>query len=191
MNEKGLIWLKFEKSFFSLEKDMYFCLTYIPPEKSKLYSNITLLENFDFFDCISDDIRYYSYLGDVYLCGDMNSRTACLSDTVEHLGLDRYVDLPDTDKALTSIPFRRSFDSSVNAYGHKLLNLCKEHDLKIVNGRLEPGRFTFVSSRGASVVDYFITQTENFSNVLSLNVHDPSEFSDHCIIEICFEFNLI
>ena len=51
MNEKGLMWLKYEKSFFSLEKDMYFCLTYIPPEKSNLYSDITLLENFDFFDC--------------------------------------------------------------------------------------------------------------------------------------------
>ena len=82
----------------------------------------------------------------MYLCGDMNRRTACLSDTVKHLGLDGYVDLPDTDEALTSIPLRRSFDSSVNAYEHKLLNLCKEHDLKIVNGRLEPARFTFVSS---------------------------------------------
>ena len=50
----------------------------------------------------------------------MNSRTACLSDTVEHLGLDRYVDLPDIDEALTSIHLRMSFDSSVNAYGHKL-----------------------------------------------------------------------
>ena len=139
---------------------MYFCLTYIPPEKSKLYSDITLLENFDFFDSISDDMRYYAYFGDVYLCGDMNSRTGCLSDSVENLGLDRYVDLPETDEALTSIPERRSFDLSVNAFGHKLISLCKEHDLKIVNGRLEPGRFTYLSSCGASLVDYFITQAK-------------------------------
>ena len=148
------------------------------------------MENFDFFDSISDDMRYYAYFGDVYLCGDMNSRTACLSDSVENLGLDRYVDLPETDEALTSIPERRSFDLSVNAFGHKLISLCKEHDLKIVNGRLEPGRFTYLSSCGASLVDYFITQTKNYSNISSLNVHDLSEFSDHCIIEICFEFAL-
>ena len=104
---------------------MYFCLTYIPPEKSKLYSDVTLLENFEFFDCISDDIRYYSYIGDVYLCGDFNSRTGCLSDTVEDMGLDRHVDLPEPDEELISIPVRRSFDLSVNGFGQNLLAYVK------------------------------------------------------------------
>ena len=64
-NDKGIMWIKFEKIFFSLDSDIYFCLTYILPEKSKLYSSIALLENFDFFDCLSDEIRHYAYMGDV------------------------------------------------------------------------------------------------------------------------------
>ena len=188
-NDKGIMWVKFDKMFFSLERDTFFCLTYIPPEKSKLYSNITLLENFDFFDCISDDIRYFSYYGDVYLCGDLNGRTGCLSDTVEDMGLDRYVDLPEPDSPTTSIPPRHSFDQAVNGFGHKLISLCKEHDMKIVNGRLEPGRFTYMSSCGSSVVDYIITQTCNYSNIMSLNVADLSVLSDHCAVEICFKFS--
>ena len=142
--------------------DVHFCLTYIPPEKSKLYSDITLLEKFDFFDCISENIRYYSYIGYIYLCGDFNSRTGCLSVTVEDMGLDRYFDLPEPDEELMSIPVRRSFHLMVSGFGHKLISLCKEYDLKIVNGRLEPGRVTYMFSCGSSLVEYFITLTCTF-----------------------------
>ena len=54
----------------------------------------------------------------------------------------------------------------------------------IVNGRLEPGRFTCITQAGASLVDYFVKQTKNFSNTVNLSVSDLSEFSDHCPIEI-------
>ena len=67
-----------------------------------------------------------------------------------------------------------------------MISLCKENDLTILNGRLEPGRFTFMSQTGSSVVDYLITQTSNYSKILSIN--DPTEFSDHCVIEIIFAF---
>ena len=79
-------------------------------------------------------------MGDVYICGDLNSRTGSLPDFVEEIGLDRFVDLPDSDEQSTSIPIRQSFDSIVNAFGHKLISLCKENDLKILNGCLGPGR---------------------------------------------------
>ena len=66
---------------------------------------------------------------------------------MEEISLDRFVDQPDLDEQFTSIPIRQSFDSIVNPFGHKLISLCKENDLKIVNGRLEPGRFTFEPHR--------------------------------------------
>ena len=73
----------------------------------KFYSNIVLFENFDYFDCSSDEIRHYAYMGDVYICGDLNSRTGSVPDFVEEIGLDRYVDLPDSDEQSTSIPIRK------------------------------------------------------------------------------------
>ena len=33
--------------------------------KSKLYSYIQSLDNFDFFDCLSKEIRRFAYVGDV------------------------------------------------------------------------------------------------------------------------------
>ena len=147
----------------------------------KLSINFILLININY-------LYHFTYLGDVYLCGDFNSRTGSLSDFVEATGLDRFVDLPASDEQSGYIPPRQSCDSVINAFGHKLISLCKEHDLKILNGRLEPGRFTFMSHGGWSVVDYFISQTSNYSKILKLNINDLSEFSDHCIIEMTFAF---
>ena len=92
-NDKGIMWVKFEHTYFSLDKDIIFCLTYIAPEKSNLCSNISLLGNFDFFDCLSDETSHYTYLGDVYLCADLNCRTGSLFEFLEEIGLDRFVDL--------------------------------------------------------------------------------------------------
>ena len=59
--------------------------------------------------------------------------------------------------------------------------------MKIVNGRLEPGRFTFIASSGVSVVDYFITQAKNFTKICNMQVFYISEFSDHCAIEVTLD----
>lgn len=119
----------------------------------------------------------------MYLCGDFNCRTGQLSDSAEQLGLERYIDLPCDDEQAFEIKNRSSFDSVVNVFGHKLISLCKEQNMKIVNGRLEPGRFTFIASSGVSVVDYFITQAKNFTKICDMQVFDISEFSDHCALD--------
>ena len=59
--------------------------------------------------------------------------------------------------------------------------------MKIVNGRLEPGRFNFITSSGVSGVDYFITQTKNFTKICNMQVFDISEFSGLCAIEVTLD----
>ena len=52
---------------------------------------------------------------------------------------------------------RRSKDKTVNRLGKKLIELCQDFNLFILNGRGEgdrEGEWTFVSERGTSVVDY-------------------------------------
>ena len=84
----------------------------------------------------------------MYLCGDLNSQCGVLSDRVEQLGLGRFVDLPVEDDLSSPIAVRESYDAYVNVFGHKLISLCKEQDMLIVNGRLEPGRFTCITQAG-------------------------------------------
>ena len=57
-------------------------------------------------------------------------------------------------------PLRKSRDIVLDNYGRRLLDLCKSTDLLIANGRLgddkDIGEFTYVTSRGRSVVDYLL-----------------------------------
>lgn len=47
---KGLIWFKFRKESFNFDEDVFFCVSYIPPENSPVYTNPNSeLFNFDFF----------------------------------------------------------------------------------------------------------------------------------------------
>ena len=76
LHANGYIWFKLKKQFLHTENDAFICACYIPPQDSSVYRNInsTLFE-YDFFQHISNDIRHYTNLGDVYLYGDMNART--------------------------------------------------------------------------------------------------------------------
>ena len=84
----GILWMKLQREFFSLERDIYISLTYIPPEESNVYKNreYSLFE-FDFFEKLSDDLRVYKDLGDIFLCGDLNSRIGSKADFVEDLSI--------------------------------------------------------------------------------------------------------
>ena len=97
--------------------------------------------------------------------------------------------MPDNDNTVYTkdLPPRKSFDIRSNNYGNKLLAMCKECDLCIVNGRIEPGRFTCYNFTrnlsGASVVDYVLSSLNIYSLFKSMKVYDLTEFSDHCPIE--------
>ena len=182
-DEKGIIWFKLSKELILSENDAYYCICYIPPEDSAVYRNVnSSLHNFDFFEQINSDVRKYSDLGDIYLLGDLNSRTGLTHDYISDIHLDRYVNMPQT--AAVSLPVRKNHDSHVNNYGLKLLTLCKENDLCIVNGRKECGKCTFNATYRnrpvSSLVDYVIVNKECYNYIANMCVMDINEYSDHC-----------
>lgn len=120
-----------------------------------------------FFDKLNDDILTYTDRGKIFITGDMNSRVGLRPDFNENLNLDRYILLPDTD--IVPIVDRKSKDDTVNAFGNKLLSLCKDNDILIVNGRFDDVDYTcYTVNRqnvGASVVDYLLTKYQNFEMI--------------------------
>ena len=57
----------------------------------------------------------------------------------------------------------------------------------IINGRILGdfcGKFTCHTPRGSSMVDYLISSCSLSNEILSMNVHDISLFSDHCLISL-------
>lgn len=194
INTNGLVWIKLDKTFFGTDNDIYICSCYIPPEDSNVYKNInSQLFEFDFFELLSNDIRHYSELGDILITGDLNSRVGQRSDIVQNINLDRFVDMPLNDIPADNLPKRSSFDNKSNGFGNKLLTVCKENSIFIVNGRKEVGKFTcynLIRNRlAASVVDYVIVNYDMFQLIDHFEVHDLNEFSDHCPLHFTINLN--
>ena len=49
------------------------------------------------------------------------------------------------------------------------------------------GKFTFVGSRGCSLVDYVLVSESIFDLITSFKVNDPNSLTGHCLIEYTFE----
>ena len=85
---------------------------------------------------------------------------------------------------------RYSLDMKSNKSGLRLINICKEASLRIVNGHLwldkEQGNSTYQSVLGKSVIDYVLLGLEMFDNVMHFAVHGIYTFSDHAPLQISF-----
>ena len=85
--------------------------------------------------------------------GDVNSRTKEIADFI-----------PDIDGKL--IPPRINPDKSKNPHAESFLTFLKDNRSIILNGRVTPeyNNYTFVSTRGCSVPDYFFCPVDNLYN---------------------------
>ena len=119
--------------------------------------------------------------------GDVNSRTKEISDFI-----------PDIDGKL--IPQRFNPDNSKNAHAESFLTFLKDNRSIILNGRVTPqlNNYTFVSTRGCSVPDYFFCPVDNLYNctemktilmseaVNMLGLVPPHNLPDHSILSGTF-----
>ena len=125
------------------------------------------------------------------MLGDFNARTSNLNDY--NLNDDDFSGsftpfafdtLGDSIKNLDRLGIqlnRISKDSKTNNNGYKLINVCKDFDLHILNGRIgddkKVGDFTCVSNNGNSVVDYIIMS----SNLLPMASNFTVDIFDKCL----------
>ena len=152
-----------DKSLFGLEKDVLYICAYMQPEGSPFYLHYNLdngiggLEEY-LCDCLINRDDVY-----VILCGDLNSRTANISQELNESNGDSTL--------FTSSPVptdRMSEDKALNTYGKLLLNMCSTLNLCILNGMCygdRQGRYTYFSESGNSVNDYFILSNDLYGRM--------------------------
>jgi hypothetical protein len=180
-----ILWISIKKEFTHLDENIILGAVYLPPENSRFFTD----DHFNSFENeISQKCNDYKY---VYLAGDTNSRTGTLRDYIRsdsHLNeiLDIDLDLQtQLDKHIVlqnqGIPLdRASMDNRSNTHGFRLLDICKNNNIFILNGRLfsdhNKGVFTF---RDKSVIDYAIASAECFQNITNFEILETDTlFSD-------------
>jgi hypothetical protein len=158
---------------------------YIPPEGSDY-------EDKNVFDKLNQELASLVE-PDVHVClsGDFNARTSNLPEFTEfdEFVMDNEVETQNEEEVqiinkLSLNKCRKSKDPRANNYGYKLLNLCKEQGLYILNGRAGNdlnGEFT---CKNKSVVDYCISSPVIINSCIEFEVMEFLElYSDvHCPI---------
>ena len=184
--------------FFTISKDLYGStsynedlkcgIVYIPPLGSKYsYSE-------PFFEIQNELFRYFSQSKHCILFGDLNARCGNLQDyTVMSELLTEFCDLQtfQTEEgeifrnfALYNIPLdRNTADNSCNNYGLQLIDLCKNNNIFMWNGRMfSEQESPQLTCKNASTVDYFLSSSFVFENIVDFKVEEFSSlYSDvHC-----------
>ena len=180
-----IMWVCFKANYFTnLTHDMYIALVYARPN--------TFRENDPLYTTLMGEIIKYANKGTVSLMGDFNARVGTLDDFFEESQSD-HIPLPNT-YTFDVVDKRRNSDYKTNVCGIQLLELCKAAELRIVNGRTagdNVGSYTCYRPAGKSVVDYFIVPSGMLNDIIYFKVDMITPFSDHALIEIKLNYELV
>ncbi len=191
-NNQHVMWVRISKDFIGLEKNVYVGNVYVPPEGSR-YGDVEHFVDIEseWVDiCANDD----SFL---ILGGDFNSHSGNLNDLVE---FDNYVFdesfIDSQDELWLSYDNLRAlnFDlqryntckQRVNNFGNRLVEMCKNLNLLIANGRLGSDRGIGACTwKEIAVDDYVLASARLFPVFDSFNVWEFNPlFSDgHSVID--------
>ena len=169
---KNTLWCRIDKSLLNSTKHLYLCGIYIPPIKSHYFDE-------DIFEKLETEILEFSQKGNTLLLGDFNARTSKLDDFISKEGNTFIKDITENS---AHPPKRNNFDSSVNDHGKLLLQLCKNCNLRILNGRTlgdSLGKPTYHGRHGTSLLDYAICDQDLVLRIENLVIKPPSYLSDH------------
>lgn len=181
-----IMWAKFDKNYFNLERDMYVGTVYVSPVSGafcKTSDNI--------IEILEGDVAKYKPKGDIFICGDINARTGELVDFIvmdenfEDLGLNLGDNL--------TFRKRRNMDVELPAasnHGPALLEFCKATGVQIMNGRTFgdfEGNVTCYSHGGAkpSLIDYILTDNHSIIKMMYVN-NLIAQHSPHCMLSVIF-----
>ena len=113
------------------------------------------------------------------LLGDFNGRTSKIDDLISK---DGNVFINDISENSFTPRVRNNFDHIINNHGKSLIELCKNCNLRIFNGRTlgdSLGRPTYHGKHGTSLVEYVICDQDFVQTVENLIIKPPTYLSDH------------
>ena len=168
-------------------KDTIILCTYIPPIESPYYHDREATSNWSLIEDLIITFQNKYPQAVLLLCGDMNARIGKwdlhLDEEENSIGRSNSFGATCACAALTN---RQSQDDKVNKFGKILINMCKIHHIRILNGCSEGdriGQYTYISTQGSSVIDYGLVVAQQLPYRIEFTVGSKVE-SDHMPLEI-------
>ena len=161
------------------DKDILFISTYIPPQGSTYYKDLSLSNGIVLFEnfLLNLKLRYKNH--SIILCGDFNSRCGNVQPMLENDSFDFYLGNDMVQNHSTCSYFSRSSeDKHINTFGKSFTDMCSTLELYIMNGtdvNTNSGSFTYIHPQGNSVVDYFLLSDDLLCDIDNFIVHERVE----------------
>lgn len=158
------------------------CVIYNPPKYSKY-------ENKDFFAAVKTEILNMEYKyadADLIIVGDLNGRVGEIQEW-DNENETKYGNIRGEGIGY-ELENRKNEDKEVNEFGRKIINLCKELELIILNGRRNGnanGEYTYISENGRSAIDLVILKPSLYEeNIMDMKISETVESCKHFAIEM-------
>jgi exonuclease III len=180
-SNSDVVWLKVQQQIGSSNHNLYIGCVYIPPQFSSFGKENTQ----QIWDSLEQDIEHFSNKSEIIICGDFNARSGRLIDYIQMDNNHNYYNLPN-NYVYDNCYKRCSMDLIVQKNGRRLVNMCTDNQLYILNGRMLgdlQGKCTCFHPQGCSVVDYIICSQALMKNVKYMKVKELMEHSDHCPVD--------
>ena len=180
-NVNHVICLKIKKELLNSARDLLYISTYIHPNNSIFYSNKTYDDTLEMLEeFLADELQKEDNV-DILINGDLNARIG-----------DWCFSLFEGNQDEDTIEFHRSSQDSVtNPHGRKLIEFCNTFNLVPLNGLTEKSfdnKYTFLSRRGNSTIDYFLCSHTYLQHVSNLKIINRLE-SQHLPVTINLDAN--
>ena len=149
----------------------------------------------DFCDQLEASLQYIQANGrgdsSILLLGDFNARTGDLQEVDSLCEGSFQQDLQMDDAECDDQQPRSSLDNTINRYGRRMIQFCRDAQLWIMNGRVNgdsEGEFTYVSYMGKSVIDYALGDKVCLARTKRFLVHTRVE-SDHMPVSVLVDWS--
>ena len=188
LSNESTLWIKYQDVIGTQPTFIGVC--YAPPKSSSTYIHSSAIDPFDAMAVSFAALQGTG--GRILFAGDLNARTGMLLDTEDPEEENEHaLTAQGSIQALSTHKLRprANMDKAINVFGRKLVRLCRETGMYILNGRVEgdlDGRHT---CQGSSTVDYFITSSNSFAQARSLKVLSDIPDSDHSPVCLSWEMN--
>jgi hypothetical protein len=169
---------QYQKSPRSIQ--LYMGVCYAPPEGSITYLHASAVGPFG--ELNNAIAALHGLGGEVLIAGDLNARTCLYPDHKSYDANDQLFVMPqahDLWHTPLNLPARANQDKKTNTSERRLLQLCHDTGLTILNGRVQGDVEGFFTSQGSSTVDFFLSSSSLFHDFSNLQVLTHSPHSDH------------
>ena len=183
------MWLKLDNLFFGLEKDIYLCVAYMPPQNSSSQSGVV---NEEKYDDLRKELDVYTTLGNVAIFGDFNSRIG--SEQVRHISIDTAENAPDITR-VDQVPPRNSrkrmLIPTAAISGNYLLIMIWWSQMAEFVWIYMCGNYTCMQYNGCSLVDMLSTDSGLFNRIDYLKVFAFDWYSDYAAVSPSWSVDII